>query len=60
MFFAMDNFYFAQVDQMNQAECKTNFGTNRLFQDMMKLTKTVYADKVYKQDKDSKNKKMHY
>ena len=58
-FFAMDNSYFAQVDLMNQAECKTNLGTNRLFHNIMKRTKTVYGDKINKQEKDSKNKKMH-
>ena len=38
--FAINNIYFAQSDLVNQAEIKTELGTNRLFQDIMKRIKS--------------------
>ena len=38
--FAVNNIYFAQSDLVTQAEIKTELGTNRLFQDIMKRIKS--------------------
>ena len=38
--FAINNLYFAQSDLVTQAEIKTEIGTNRLFQDIMKRIKS--------------------
>ena len=38
--FAINNIYFAQSDLVNQAEIKTEHGTNRLYQDTMKRIKS--------------------
>ena len=38
--FAINNIYFAQSDLVTQAEIKTELGTNRLFQDIMKRIKS--------------------
>ena len=37
--FAINNIYFTQSDLVTQAEIKTELETNRIFQDIMKLTK---------------------
>ena len=38
--FAFNNIYFAQNDLLTQAEIKTELGTNRLFQDIIKRIKS--------------------
>ena len=38
--FAIHNIYIAQSDLVTQAEIKTELGTNRFFQNIMKLTKS--------------------
>ena len=38
--FAINNVYFAQSDLVTQAEIKTEFGTNRLLQDILKRIKS--------------------
>ena len=40
MCFAIENIYFAQSDLVTQEEIKTELGTNRLFQDIMKRIKS--------------------
>ena len=55
--FAINNIYFAQIGLVTQAEIKTEFGTNRLFQDIMTRIKSSYwkqcseAEKGFGQDK---------
>ena len=57
--FEINNIYFAQSDLVTQAEIKTELGTNRLFQDLMKRMKSgnrkqcSEAEKVFEQHKDA-------
>ena len=57
--FAINNIYFAQSDLVTQAEIKTELGTNRLFQDIMKRIKSgnwkqcSEAEKGFEQQKDA-------
>ena len=54
--FAINNIYFAHSDLVTQAEIKTELGTNRLFQDIMKRIKSgnwkqcSEAEKGFEQD----------
>ena len=57
--FAINNIYFSQSDLVTQAEIKTELGTNRLFQDIMKRIKSGNGNNVQKRKKDSNNRKMH-
>ena len=57
--FAINNIYFAQSDLVTQTEIKTELGTNRLFQDIMKRIKSgngkqcSEAEKGFEQQKDA-------
>ena len=57
--FAINNIYFTQSDLVTQAEIKNEFGTNRLFQDIMKRIKSgnwkqrSEAEKGFEQHKDA-------
>ena len=57
--FAINNIYFAQSDLVTQSEMKTELGTNRLFQDIMKQIEAAIGNNVQKRKKDSNNRKMH-
>ena len=57
--FAINNIYFDQSDLVTQAEIKTELGTNRLFQDIIKRIKSgnwkqcSEAEKGFEQQKDA-------
>ena len=57
--FTINNMYFAPSDLVTQAEIKTELGTNRLFQDIIKRIKSgnwkqcSEAEKGFKQQKDA-------
>ena len=57
--FAINNIYFAQSDLATQAEIKTELGTNKLFQDILKRIKSYNwkksseAEKRFEQQKDA-------
>ena len=57
--FAINNIYFAQSDLVTKAKIKTELGTNRLFQDIMKRTKSgkwkqcSEAEKWFEQQNDA-------
>ena len=57
--FAINNIYFGQSDLVAQTEIKTELGTNRLFQDIMKRNKSgnwkeySEAEKGFEQQKDA-------
>ena len=57
--FVINNIYFAQSDLVTQAEIKTELGTNRLFQDILKRIKSgnwkqcSEAEKWFEQQKDA-------
>ena len=59
--FAINNIYFAHSDLVTQAEIKTEFGTNRIFPDIMKRItcgnwkQCSEAEKGLKQQKDALN-----
>ena len=59
VYFAINSIYFAQIDLVTQAEIKTELGTNRLFQDIMKRIKSgnwkqsSEAEKGFEQQKDT-------
>ena len=57
--FAINNIYVAQSDLVNQAQIKTELGTNRLFQDIMKRINSdnwkqcFEAEEGFEQHKDA-------
>ena len=51
MCFAINNIYFAQIDLVTQAEIRTELGTNRLFQDIMKRIKKRQLETMFRSGK---------
>ena len=57
--FALDNIYFVQSDLVTQSDIKTELGSNRLFQDVIKGIKSAIwkqcseAEKEFEQQKDA-------
>ena len=57
--FALDNIYFVQSDLMTQSDIKTELGSNRLLQDVIKRIKSGIwnqcseAEKGFEQQKDA-------
>ena len=58
MCFAINNIYFGQSDLVNQVEIKTELGTNRFFQDIMKRNKSGHWKQFSEAEREFEKQKI--